>query len=125
MRPYEIVIILDSALEESAVQAVINRTTATIDAGGGTLNGVDKWGRKRLAYPIAKKPDGFYVFIELTSEPAVVDEIDRNLRLADEVLRHKVIRVPDTAGGRTLPPEVAAALVTSGSRRDRDRDRDR
>ncbi len=125
MRPYEIVIIFNAALEEAAVQAVINRTTATIDAGGGTVNGVDKWGRRRLAYPIAKQPDGFYVLIELTSEPAVVDEVDRSLRLADDVLRHKIIRVPDVAGGRTLPPEVAEALVTSGSRRDRDRDRDR
>ncbi len=140
MRPYEAMFVLDPAMEESAVQAVINRSTAQVESSGGTVNRVDKWGKRRLAYEIQKKQEGYYVLMTTSAEPATMDELERNLRLADDVIRHKIVRIPDNAGGRTLPPSAIEELMASGRRGDRgergdrgdrdrgdrgDRDRDR
>ena len=108
MRPYEVMVILEPALEESAVQAVINRSTELLQSGGGTVNRVDKWGKRRFAYEIAKQTEGFYVLLEVTSEPGPMQELDRTLRLADDVLRHKIVRIPDEAvngSGRKVSAE--------------------
>lgn len=126
MRPYEVMVILEPSLEESAVQAVINRSTEQLQSDGGTVNRVDKWGKRRFAYEIAKKQEGFYVLLDVTSEPAPMDELDRNLRLADDVLRHKIVRIPDAAingSGR----KVSADQIDTGSDREgrgRGKDRD-
>lgn len=119
MRPYEVMIILEPTLEESQVQAVINRHTELLQSLGGTVNRVDKWGRRRFAYEIAKRAEGFYVLLDVSSEPAPMQELDRSLRLTDEVLRHKIVRIPEHVAGRGLPraAEVvpAEAGPTSGS----------
>ncbi len=109
MRPYDVMLILEPALEESAVQAVVNRSTELLQAGGGTVNRVDKWGRRRLAYEIGHRSEGSYVLLEVSAEPTALDELDRTLRLADDVIRHKIVRVPRHAGGRVRPP--AAVVV--------------
>ena len=122
MRPYEIVAVFDPTLEESAVQAVINRSTELLERRGATVNRVDKWGRRRLAYEVAHRSEGYYVLFEVTSEPPPVDELDRALRLADEVIRHKIVRVPQHAGGRVLPSRAAdelAAMVPQQQRAER------
>jgi small subunit ribosomal protein S6 len=124
MRPYEVMVILDPTLEESAVQAVINRSTELVSSRGGDVGRVDKWGKRRLAYEIGHKAEGYYVLFEATSEPAPMADLDRSLHLADDVIRHKIVRIPDNAGGRTLPPGAIDQLSMSGSKRDRDRDRD-
>lgn len=97
MRPYEVMFILDASLEEDAIRAVVDRATDLISKDGGTANRVDHWGRRRLAYEIEHRSEGYYVLIDATAEPAVVSELDRMLSLADEVMRHKVIRIPDEA----------------------------
>ena len=107
MRPYDVMLILEPTLEESAVQAVINRSTDLLQSGGGTVNRVDKWGRRRLAYEIGHRSEGSYVLLEVSAEPPALDELDRTLRLADDVIRHKIVRVPRHAGGRVRPPAVA------------------
>lgn len=117
MRPYEVMVILEPSLEESQVQAVINRSTEQLQSGGGTVNRVDKWGKRRFAYEIAKKVEGFYVLLDVSSEPAPMEELDRNLRLADDVLRHKIVRIPDAAingSGR----KVSAEDIDTGSDRE-------
>lgn len=121
MRPYEVMVILDPTLEESAAQAVINRSTELLTSQGATVNRVDKWGKRRLAYEIGHRQEGFYVLLEVTSEPGPIDDLDRTLRLADDVVRHKVIRMPEKTSGRVLPPSAIEELTPS---RGRDRDRD-
>ena len=124
MRPYEVMVILEPTLEESAVQAVINRSTEQLQSGGGTVNRVDKWGKRRFAYEIAKKMEGFYVLLDVTGEPAPLQELDRTLRLADDVIRHKIVRIPDEAingSGR----KVSAEDIDTGSDRENRRSKDR
>ena len=95
MRPYEVMIIFDSTLEEDAIRAELDRSTELIRSRGGNPGKVERWGRRRLAYEIRKQRDGYYVLMEANAEPAVMDELDRTLTLADPVLRHKVVRVPE------------------------------
>lgn len=106
MRPYEVMFILDASLEEDAISAVVDRATGLLSKDGGSTPRVDHWGRRRLAYEIEHRSEGYYVLIEATAEPAVVSELDRMFSLTDEVMRHKVIRIPD---------EVAAKAVRRSS----------
>jgi small subunit ribosomal protein S6 len=130
MRPYEVMVILEPTLEESAVQQVINRSTEQLQSGGGTVNRVDKWGKRRFAYEIAKKMEGFYVLLDVTSDVAPMQELDRVLGLADDVIRHKIVRIPDEAingSGRTVSAEdidTGPDRESRGRGKDRDRDRD-
>ena len=93
MRAYELMLIFTSDTEESDVQQALNRLAEQAAAAGGTVEKVDKWGVRRFAYEIDHKTDGFYVVLEILA-PTIVDEIDRTLRLADNVIRHKFIRLP-------------------------------
>jgi small subunit ribosomal protein S6 len=108
-RPYEVMVILEPSLEESQVQAVINRSTELLQSNGGAVNRVDKWGKRRFAYELAKRTEGYYVLLDVTAEPAPMQELDRTLRLADDVLRHKIVRIPEHVAGRGLPRVAAAA----------------
>ncbi len=100
VRAYELMIICDGDLEESAVAKVINDVTAQVEAADGTVAKTEKWGRRRFAYEINHKTEGFYVVFEIEAEPGALDGVDRNLRLADEVVRHKIIRLPDAEAHR-------------------------
>jgi small subunit ribosomal protein S6 len=116
MRPYEVMVIFDAGLEEDAIRGTLDRATKIISGGGGTVGRVDRWGRRRFAYEIMHRAEGYYVLIEATTEPVVVAEVNRMLGLADEVIRHKVIRLPDTVAGRAPRPsasESAPAAETS------------
>ena len=95
MRPYEVMIIFDPTVEEDSIRVELDRSTELIRSRGGNPGKVERWGRRRLAYEIAKHSDGYYVLLEANAEPAVMAELDRTLTLADPVLRHKVIRVPE------------------------------
>ena len=103
MRPYEVMIILDSSLEEDAVRAAIDRSTELLRSRGGDPFRVDRWGKRRLAYELNHRWDGYYVLVEAKAEPAAIAELDRALHLADEVIRHKVIRLPERVAGRNRP----------------------
>ena len=101
MRPYEVMIILNASLEEDALRTQIDRAQEIIRNNGGTPNRVDRWGKRRFAYEVKHQWEGYYVLIEATAEPIAMSELDRALHLADEVVRHKVIRLPDDVAGRT------------------------
>lgn len=101
MRPYEVMIILDPTLDDEVIRAEIDRAVDLIRSHGGVPGRVDRWGRRRLAYEIAHQRDGYYVVVEASAEPSVMSALDRSLHLADHVLRHKVIRLPDLIAGRT------------------------
>ena len=95
MRQYEVMVILDAGLEEDAIRTIVDRATQVIANRGGTVDKVERWGKRRFAYEVHHRSEGYYVLIETTAEPAVLAEVDRMLRLADEVIRHKVIRLPE------------------------------
>ena len=113
VRPYEVMIILDPGQDEDVIRATIDRATAIISASGGNPGRVDRWGKRRFAYELNHRWEGYYVLIEAAAEPQAMDELSRMLTLADAVVRHKVIRLPDVAANRAHP--VAAAIATSGT----------
>jgi small subunit ribosomal protein S6 len=84
-------LILPAEADESVVGQAVERITRVVAEGGGTVQSIDRWGRKRFAYPIAKQQEGYYVVVEFTAEPSVIAELERTLHLADEVLRFKVV----------------------------------
>jgi small subunit ribosomal protein S6 len=117
MRPYEAMIILDSSAEESVVDANLARVTDLIKSKKGTVGETQKWGRRRFAYEMNHKWEGNYTVTEFTAEPETVAEIDRLLTLADDVLRHKVVRLPDSfAGGKRPASNPAAPAAETESR---------
>src|ERR687889_2705586 len=109
-------VIVDAGLEDDAIRSTIDRTVELIRARGGTPGRVDRWGKRRFAYELKHRTEGYYALIEATAEPAVMAEVDRALFLADEVLRHKVIRIPDVAIGRAAarPGESEPAAAVAG-----------
>lgn len=112
MRPYEVMVIVDAGLDDETIRSTIARATTLLTEGGATVGRVDRWGKRRFAYEVAHRSEGYYAVIEVTAEPATMAELDRMLGLADEVVRHKVIRLPDKVAGRaprTAAPEAAAA----------------
>lgn len=109
MRPYEVMVILDAGLEEDAIRAVIDRATSTISSNGGNPGRVDRWGKRRFAYELHHRWEGYYVLIEAVAPPAAMAALDRVLHLYDDVIRHKVIRIPDVVlAGRARPGTAAA-----------------
>jgi len=94
MRRYEMMIILDPALEERTVQPSLDQFLTVVTTAGGTVDKVDIWGRRRLAYEIDKKTEGIYTIIDLVAEPDTVKELDRQLNLNEAVMRTKIMR-PD------------------------------
>ena len=92
MRRYELMIILDPELEERTVAPSIDQFLNVVRQGGGSVEKVDIWGRRRMAFEILKKTEGIYAVVDLTAEPATVKELDRQLNLNEAVLRTKVLR---------------------------------
>jgi len=95
MRKYEVMVIIDPDVDDRLVNGLLEKPLAAFSKAGGTVDNMDIWGRRRLAYDIQKKSEGTYVVINLTAEPAVVKELDRQFTLNEQILRTKVIR-PDT-----------------------------
>lgn len=94
MRRYEMMIILDPALEERTVQPSLDQFLTVVTTAGGSVDKVDVWGRRRLAYDIDKKSEGIYTVVDLVAEPDTVKELDRQLNLNEAVMRTKILR-PD------------------------------
>ncbi len=97
MRTYEVMVILDPSLEERTVGPSLDKYLNVIRKDGGSVESVDIWGRRRMAYEIKKNQEGIYAVVNLTAEPASVKELDRQLTLNESILRTKVIR-PDGGG---------------------------
>ena len=89
---YELMVILDPELDERTVAPSLDKFLNVIRAEGGTVDAVDIWGRRRLAYEIAKKSEGIYAVVDFTSTPEASVELDRQLKLNEAVLRTKVLR---------------------------------
>lgn len=94
MRAYEVMVILEPSLEERTVEPSLDKYLNVIRNDGGTVDSIEVWGRRRLAYEIKKNAEGIYAVINLQAEPATVKEFDRQLTLNESILRTKVMR-PD------------------------------
>ena len=92
MRHYELMVILDPSLDERTVMPSLETFLNVIKNAGGTVEKVDIWGKRRLAYEIAKHAEGIYAVVDVKAEPATVSELDRQLNLNESVLRTKVMR---------------------------------
>jgi small subunit ribosomal protein S6 len=101
LRAYELMVILDGDLDEPVAHAWVKTVTTAVQAAGGSIHGeADWWGKRRFAYPIHKKHDGYYVVFNLVAAGGALDELERSLRIADDVVRHKLIRLPDAEAAR-------------------------
>ncbi|WP_156254153.1 30S ribosomal protein S6 [Pseudactinotalea terrae] len=94
MRQYELMIILDPEVDERTVAPSLEKFLSVITTGGGTVDKVDIWGKRRLAFEIDKRTEGIYAVVDLTATPELAQELDRQLGLNESVLRTKLIR-PD------------------------------
>ena len=94
MRRYELMVILDPDLEERTVAPSLDQYLNLVRQGGGSVEKVDVWGRRRLAYEVNKKAEGIYAVMQLSADPETVRELDRQLGLNESVMRTKVVR-PD------------------------------
>ena len=92
MRHYELMVILDPDLEERTVAPSLDKFLNVVRKADGTVENVNIWGRRKLAYEIKKKTDGIYAVVDMTTEPAVAKELDRQLNLNEAVLRTKLVR---------------------------------
>ncbi|HVX55099.1 30S ribosomal protein S6 [Nocardioides sp.] len=92
MRAYEVLVILDPSTDERTVAPSLDKYLNVVRNDGGTVESVDVWGRRRLAYEVKKNAEGIYAIINLNAEPATVKELDRQLTLNESILRTKVIR---------------------------------
>ena len=92
MRAYEVMVILDPTLEERTVEPSLDKYLNVVRKDGGSVESVEVWGRRRLAYEIRKNAEGIYAVIALSAEPETVKELDRQLTLNESVLRTKVMR---------------------------------
>ena len=109
MRPYEVMLIFDAGLEEETIRAAVDRFAAFIRDRGGDPGKVDRWGKRRFAYELRHRWEGYYVLLEFTAGVEVEEELHRMLSLADEVVRHKVIRIPEAALKARAAPAAAEA----------------
>lgn len=91
MTKYELMFIIDPALEDEAKAATVEAVKGVIATEGEIIGEADEWGMRKLAYPIMKKSEGYYVVIEFQAPPTLPKELDRRLRISDNVIRHMIV----------------------------------
>jgi small subunit ribosomal protein S6 len=111
---YEILLMLDPDLAEERQEEVVARIRQLAEGAGGTWDGHDAWGRRRLAYEIDHKADGVYHLIHLTCPPEALEEISRVLKIDDGVMRHLATRRIEGSRIGTRPPEPVAVGAAPG-----------
>ena len=92
MRKYETIFILHPSLDEEAVKANIEKFKGVIENGGGTVENVDFWGKRKLAYEINRVNEGYYTLINFEANPELPKELDRVFRITDGVIRHIIVK---------------------------------
>lgn len=95
MHPYELMMILDPSLDERTVETTVTKFLEVITESGGSVDNLDVWGRRRLAYEIKKQKDGIYVVVDFTASAEATAELNRQLGLSEDVLRTKVLRADE------------------------------
>ena len=92
MRHYEIMIILNPETDERTIAPTLEKLLQIVPSSGGTVDKIDTWGKRRLAYDIKKQSEGFYIVVDMTTTPEIAQELDRQLGLNESVLRTKLLR---------------------------------
>ena len=92
MHPYELMVILDPGIDERTVAPSMEKFLSVIRNANGEIENVDIWGRRKMAYEIQKKSEAIYIVVNYKSEPAASSELERQLKLNEQILRHKVTR---------------------------------
>lgn len=92
MRKYETLFILNPSLDEDAVNANVEKFKGVIENGEGTVDNVDLWGKRKLAYEINKLNEGYYILVNFTADPELPKELDRVFRITDGVIRHIIVK---------------------------------
>ena len=92
MNSYELLYILNNELADEAKEATIEKLNAVVTGNGGTVDSVDKWGTRRLAYPINYKNEGYYVLVNFTAPATLPDELERVMRINDAVVRFMIVK---------------------------------
>jgi small subunit ribosomal protein S6 len=100
MRAYELMVIVDGAADDTGVDAAIARIGEQVQAKQGEIKTTERWGRRRFAYEIDHKTEGYYLVLQILAEGGALDDLERQLRLADDIVRHKLIRLPDQEAAR-------------------------
>lgn len=93
MRDYELVLIINPQIEDDKVPQVLEKVSRLVTERGGSLGEVNPWGRRKLAYPIKKHLEGNFVVAKAKMDPTIVKEIENQLRLSEDFLRHLVVKV--------------------------------
>ena len=105
MIAYEILLMLDPELPDGRHEEIVKRASDLVKKAGGKWVGHDVWGRRRLAYEIAHKPEGTYHLLNFDAEPETLEELSRILRITDGVMRHLAVRRVEGTAGAPPPPE--------------------
>lgn len=95
MKAYELMVITDPSLEDEARAGVLGKIQELVTQPGGTVDSLEEWGARRLAYEIAGKADGFYSVVQMHASPEIVAEMDRVLHITDPVVRYMILRRDD------------------------------
>jgi small subunit ribosomal protein S6 len=95
LHQYEMMYIVRPELDEETVAAAIAKVSGLVTTNGGEVTKADPWGRRRLAYPIKQCHDGQYVLMQFKLDPKTLAEVERSLRISEEVIRYLVIRLDD------------------------------
>lgn len=93
MNKYELVYVIDTTLDDDARKAVMDRFHGMLESLGGKVEKVEEWGKRRLAYPINFKNEGYYVLLHMTAAPEFPRELERNLQISDQIMRYLVTRI--------------------------------
>ena len=93
MRNYELVCLIQPDLDETAVNAIVDRVKTWVGEGGGSVDKIDMWGKRRMAYSIREQREGNYVLFNLTLEPKTTAGLEQNLRYTETVMRHMLTSV--------------------------------
>ena len=108
MNQYEVMYVIDPTLDDGARVELINRFSELVKKNGGEVDRVDEWGKRRLAYAINYKTEGYYVLMYIKAPSSLPQELERNLQIADSVLRYLVIRYEGALPAKREPQKVFA-----------------
>ncbi len=113
MNQYEVMYVIDAALEDGARVELINRFSELVKKNGGEIDRVDEWGKRRLAYSINYKTEGYYVLMYIKGPSELPRELERNMQISDSVLRYLVVRYEGAVPAKREPlkPYVARETV--------------
>jgi small subunit ribosomal protein S6 len=108
-------VVLDPNLDETAIEALNTRIQGMVTQRGGTIENVDNWGRKRLAYPIGRYRDGVYILSRFQIPPNAAADIERALKLTESVIRHLLVRAQELSPAPAAGPATAPASTSAST----------